>query len=62
MPEADGVKASTASDPLDVLPNACAFIAVMCKYWNRKKPNQVLEIKNQTESNRIWKIRTDPVL
>jgi len=31
MLEVDGVKASTASDPLDVLPAACAFIAVMVK-------------------------------
>jgi len=62
MLEVDSVKASTASDPLDVLHAVCAFIAVMCENRNRKKPNRVLEMKNQTESNRIWKIRTDPAL
>jgi len=36
MLEVDDVKASTASDPLSVLPAACAFIAVMCKNRNRK--------------------------
>jgi len=36
MLEVDGVKASTTSNPLDVLPAACAFIAGMCKNRNRK--------------------------
>jgi len=49
MREVDGVKAYTTSDPLDVLPTACAFIAdfaVMCENRNR-----VLETENRTESN-----------
>jgi len=32
-------------------------IVVVCKYRN-----WVLEIENRTESNRIWKIQTDPAL
>jgi len=49
-----GVKASTASDPLDVLPAACArknFIVVMCKNRNWKKRNWVPEIENRIEPN-----------
>jgi len=37
MHEVDGVKASTASDHLDVLPAACAFAVVMSENRNRKK-------------------------
>jgi len=51
MLEDDGVKASTASDPLDVLSSACAFIAVMCKNRNRKNWTGYLRLK--TELNRI---------
>jgi len=36
MLEVDGVKASAASNTLDVLPAACAFIAMMCKNQNQK--------------------------
>jgi len=35
MLEVVGVKVSTASDPLDVLPAACDFIVVMCKNRNQ---------------------------
>jgi len=35
MRAVDGVKAYTASDTVDVLPTACAFIAVMCENRNR---------------------------
>ena len=35
---------------------------VVCKYRNQKKRNRVLEIENRTESNRIWKIQTNPAL
>jgi len=31
------MKASAASDPLDILPAACTFIAVMWENQNRKK-------------------------
>jgi len=47
------VKASVASDPLDILPAAFAFIAVMCENRNQKSRNRVLEIENRTESNQI---------
>jgi len=57
MREVDGVKAYTASDPLDVLPTPCAFIVVMCENRNR-----YLRFKNRIESNRIFKIQTDPAL
>ena len=52
------VKASTTSNPLDVLPAACAFIAGMCKNRNRKTEPGIWDWK----PNRIWKIRTDPAL
>jgi len=61
MREADGVKAYTASDPLDVLPTVCAFIAVMCENRNRKKTETGTR-DSKTESNQIWKIQTDPAL
>jgi len=51
MHEVDGVKAYTASDPLDVLPTACAFIAVMSE--NQKNRNWVLQIEIQAKSNGI---------
>jgi len=49
MREVDGVKAYTASDPLDVLPTPCAFIVVMCENRNRKNRNRYLRFKNRTE-------------
>jgi len=52
MREADGVKAYTASDPLDVLPTVCAFIAVMCENRNRKKTETGTR-DSKTESNQI---------
>jgi len=47
-----GVKASTGSDPLGVLPAACArknVIVVICKNQNRKNRNRLPEIENRTE-------------
>jgi len=66
MREVDGVKAYTASDPLDVLPTACApslrTLQWCAKTETEKNRNLVLEIENRTESNQIWKIQTDPAL
>ena len=61
MLEVDGVKASTASDPLDVLPAARTFIAVMCKNRNNKK--RVLEINtlNRIELNLKNPNRPSPI-
>jgi len=50
MREIDGVKAYTASDPLDALPTACAFIAVTRKNRNRKTET-VLYLRLKTEPN-----------
>jgi len=47
--EVDGVKASTASDPLDVLPAACTFIVVMCKTETENNRTGYLRLK--TKSN-----------
>ena len=53
MHEVDGVKAYRDSDPLDVLPTARAFIAVMCE--NRKNQNwlSLLDIEIWAKSNGI---------
>ena len=54
MREVDGVKAYAASDPLDVLPTACAFIAdfaVMRENRNRKKTETGYS-RLKTEPNR----------
>jgi len=66
MREVDGVKAYTASDPLDVSPTCMRLHWGLCgdvqKPKPKKKRNRVLEIENRTESNRILKIQTDPAL
>jgi len=54
MCEVDAVKASTASDPLDVLPTTCAlknFIVVLCENQNQKK-NETGYFRLKTEPNR----------
>jgi len=53
--DVDGAKASTASDALDVLPTACAFIAVMCKKRNRKNRTVYLRLKTEPHRTKFEK-------